>query len=138
MSCRLRPPCKTARLASDPRRALIFCSGGHSSSRGLECEKQRFLRDTGDERADQPTKTSGNIACEGGDFALHINAVVAFFHPPPGFHAPEIAAIVARRLFAFVTLARIFHFRDMQRRTAAMRASRSVARVVHVMFGVEH
>src|SRR5437764_4892787 len=39
--------------------------------------------------------------------ALPIWIPVALFHPPPRFHAPQESAVVARRFFAFVTLARV-------------------------------
>jgi len=69
---------------------------------------------------------------------LHVYAAVALFHAPPGFHAPKESAVFARRLFAFVFLAGVFHFRDAHRRTSAVRPLPPVVKILNVMFGVQH
>src|ERR1700676_621215 len=84
----------------------------HGFAGGFQGEGQRFLGDAVDEGADQPAQAGGDVAGERSDFALHVSAAVAFFDSPPGFHAPQVAAVAAGRFLAFAGLTGVFHFRD--------------------------
>ena len=112
--------------------------GRHGFARGVQREGQRFPGNAVDKGADQPAEAGGDISGERSNFALHVNAAVAFFDSPPGFHAPEVPAVVPGRFLALAGLAGVFHFRDAHGGAAAVRPCGCVAEIVNVMLGVEH
>src|SRR5260370_14547117 len=102
----------------------------------LERKSKCFLRDTGHKRFDHPPESRGNIPRQRSHLALHVNASVPLFHPPPGLHPPHVPAIVARSFFAFIRLAAVFIFRNAHRRTAAVSFSRCIVERLHSLLVV--
>src|SRR5712664_1259729 len=107
-------------------------------TRRLQRELQRFPRDARNERLDHPAESRRNVPRQRSHFALQVNAAVALLHPPPGFHSPEISAVVPRRFLAFVAFPGVFHFRDAHGRAPAVRLPRCIMEVVHCMLRVQH
>jgi len=68
---------------------------------------------------------------------LHINAAIFFHHAPPGFHSPEVTAILIWGFFMFAGLAGVFDFRNARSAAAAVRPRGRVAKIADIVFGVE-
>src|SRR6266849_6643218 len=84
----------------------------NSPSRGLQGKRQCFPWNARYKRADQPAESGRNIARKRCHLALHVDSAVALLHPPPRFHLPQKAVVVALRFFPLVVAAGVFHLRN--------------------------
>src|SRR5215467_9125444 len=128
----------TLRCDSGQEIRLMVKPGQDRFARRFHGKSQCFFRNAVDEGADHPSEPSGNVAGERSDFALYIDASVAFLHSPPGLHTPEKAAVVARGFFLFVGLASVYDFGQTRGGTAAVRPVGGIAKIVHIVLGVEN
>src|ERR1700730_7047765 len=104
-------------LLSTPR--LSTNEALNRSSRRLQRKRQRLPGYARHKRPDQPSQTRRDVSRQRNHFTLHVDSPVTLFHPPPGLHPPQKAAVLPRQLLTLVGLARVFHFRDVYRRAAA-------------------